>query len=120
MLNASWRPRGWRSACADHQSKGLKERGSSADGCGTASVLARGTAVDAENGTDQAGIDIIGVLVWIGSAAFIIFIGVPLVGAAIGFVALIGGVVLSFIAALLPFAIGLAVIAGVIGWFSDN
>lgn len=82
--------------------------------------LGKGGAMDAEHGTDQAGNDIIRVLVWIGYAAFIVFIGVPLLGAALGFVALIGGAVLSLVVALLPFAIGVAVIAAVIGWFSNS
>jgi uncharacterized membrane protein (DUF485 family) len=81
---------------------------------------ARGDEMDAQREAENTGISLVDVVMWIGYAAFIVFIGVPLFGVALGIVVFVGGAVLSLIFALLPFVIGLAVIAGAIWVFTSG
>lgn len=51
---------------------------------------------------------------------FFVFVGLPIIGGLIGIVAAVGAAVLGLAFAVLPFVVGLAVIAGIIALFSGD
>jgi len=60
------------------------------------------------------------VIAWALGGLFFVFVGLPIIGGIIGIVAAVGAAVLGLVFAVLPFAVGLAVIAGIIGLFSED
>jgi hypothetical protein len=73
-----------------------------------------------QRGAEDTAIGLVDVISWIGHAALIVFIGIPLFGVALGTVVFVAGALISLVFALLPFFLGLGVIAGAIWVFTSG